>query len=82
MRRELARWLDIRDMALAIPAFGAVSAFGSSSVLGVPFLLADRFTNEIVAASGLTLLAGLGDSAPLPWLASCRAGSWEENTSR
>lgn len=52
-------------MAISVPAFGAVSAFGSSSVLGVPFLLALLgTTNEIVAASGLTLLAGLGDLVP------------------
>lgn len=52
-------------MAISVPAFGAVSAFGASSVLGVPFLLALLGShNEIVAASGLTLLAGLGDLVP------------------
>jgi GntP family gluconate:H+ symporter len=52
-------------MAISMPAFGAVSAFGSSSVLGVPFILALLGThNEIVATAALTLLAGLGDLVP------------------
>ncbi|MCR4426858.1 MAG: TRAP transporter large permease subunit [Firmicutes bacterium] len=61
----LPRALLYGAMAVSVPLFGAVSAFGSSSVLGVPFLLALLGThNEIVAASGLTLLAGLGDLMP------------------
>jgi len=76
-----AGWIYVA-MALAIPAFGAVSAFGSSSVLGVPFLLAlIGSTNEIVAASGLTLLAGLGDLVPPTALAGIFAAQvvGEEN---
>jgi F0F1-type ATP synthase assembly protein I len=38
-----------------------VSAFGSASVLGVPFLLASIGRNEIVTTAGLSMLAGLGD---------------------
>lgn len=74
-------WIYVA-MALAVPAFGAVSAFGSSSVLGVPFLLAlIGSTNEIVAASGLTLLAGLGDLVPPTALAGIFAAQvvGEEN---
>lgn len=51
-------------IALGIPAFGAVSSFGSSSVLGVPFLLAFLGSNDIVVCSALSLLAGLGDMVP------------------
>ena len=52
-------------IAISMPAFGAVSAFGSSSVLGVPFILALLGThNEIVATAALSLLAGLGDLVP------------------
>ncbi len=44
-----------------MPLFGAVSAFGSASVLGVPFLLALLGRNEVVTTAALSLLAGLGD---------------------
>jgi hypothetical protein len=50
--------------AVAIPAFGAVSAFGSASVLGVPIFLALLGRNGIVVASGLSLVASLGDLVP------------------
>jgi TRAP-type C4-dicarboxylate transport system permease large subunit len=50
--------------ALAVPAFGAVSAFGSASVLGVPIFLALLGRNGIVVASGLSLVASLGDLMP------------------
>ncbi len=44
-----------------MPLFGAVSAFGSASVLGVPFLLASIGNNEVVTTAGLSMLAGVGD---------------------
>lgn len=53
-----ARWVA---MALGLPLFGAISAFGSASVLGVPLLLAMLGRNEVVTTAGLSLLAGLGD---------------------
>lgn len=49
---------------VAMPAFGAVSSFGSASVLGVPFILALLGRNEIVVASALSLIAGIGDLVP------------------
>ena len=52
------------SMGLMIPLFGAVSAYGSASVLGVPFLLAFLGQNEIIVGSGLSLLTGLGDLMP------------------
>jgi len=52
------------SMGVMIPLFGAVSAYGSASVLGVPFLLAFLGQNEIVVGSALSLLTGLGDLMP------------------
>ncbi len=56
-------WLYIGIM-VSLPLFGAVSSYGASYVLGVPFLLALLGRNEIVVASGLTLIASLGDMMP------------------
>jgi TRAP-type C4-dicarboxylate transport system permease large subunit len=52
------------SMGAMIPLFGAVSAYGSASVLGVPFLLAFLGQNEIIVGSALSLLTGLGDLMP------------------
>jgi len=54
-------WAVFGAAAVSIPLFGAVSAFGSASVLGVPFLLALLGRNEIVTTSALSMLAALGD---------------------
>jgi TRAP-type C4-dicarboxylate transport system permease large subunit len=54
-------WAIVPAAALGMPLFGAVSAFGSASVLGVPFLLASIGRNEIVTAAALSMLAGVGD---------------------
>jgi hypothetical protein len=68
-------------MATSIPLFGAVSAFGAASVLGVPFLLALLGQNEIMVGSALSLLAGLGDLMPPTALAGIFAAQvvGEEN---
>ncbi len=54
-------WALFAAAAVSIPLFGAVSAFGSASVLGVPFLLVLLGRNETVTTAGLSLLAALGD---------------------
>jgi GntP family gluconate:H+ symporter len=54
-------WAVFAAAAVSIPLFGAVSAFGSASVLGVPFLLALLGRNEIVTTAALSLLTALGD---------------------
>ena len=54
-------WAILAAAALSMPLFGAVSAFGSASVLGVPFLLSLLGRNEIVTTAALSLLASLGD---------------------
>ena len=51
-------------MAVSMPLFGAVSSFGSASVLGVPFLLAFLSKEEIIVAAALSLVASLGDMMP------------------
>jgi len=50
--------------AVVVPAFGAVSAYASASVMGIPLVLAMSSGNEIVTAAGLSLLAGIGDLLP------------------
>jgi len=57
-------WLLYLGVALGLPLFGAVSSFGSASVLGVPFLLAFLGRDDVSVASGLSLIAGLGDLVP------------------
>ncbi|MBN2010852.1 TRAP transporter large permease subunit [candidate division KSB1 bacterium] len=52
------------SIAVMVPLFGAVSAYGSASVLGVPFLLAFLGKNEIIVGSAISLIAGLGDLMP------------------
>ncbi len=61
---ELSRGLQYVAMGTVIPLFGAVSSFGAASVLGVPFLLSFISQNQIVTASALSLIAGLGDLMP------------------
>lgn len=51
-------------IAVTIPLFGAVSSFGSASVLGVPFLLALLNKDQILTGSALSLIASLGDLMP------------------
>jgi gluconate:H+ symporter, GntP family len=54
-------WAIYAAAAVSMPLFGAVSAFGSASVLGVPFLLALLGRGEVVTTAALSLLASLGD---------------------
>jgi len=61
-------------IAISIPLFGAISAFGSSSVLGVPFMLALLGQDQIIAAASLSLIAAIGDFMPPTALAAIFAG--------
>ena len=61
---SLPEWGRYIGIAVSMPLFGAVSSFGSASVLGVPFLLAFLAKDEIIVASALSLIAGLGDMMP------------------
>lgn len=58
---SFARYLAL---AVSMPAFGAISSFGSASVLGVPFLLSFLSKDEIIVAAALSLIASLGDMVP------------------
>ncbi len=51
-------------IAVSMPLFGAVSAFGSASILGVPFILTMIEKNAILTSSALSAIAGLGDLMP------------------
>jgi len=51
-------------IAISIPLFGMVSAFGSASVLGVPFALALLGSDQIITVAALSLIAGMGDFMP------------------
>ena len=60
-------------IGLAIPLFGVVSAFGSASVFGVPFLLALMAmggVDPIIVVAALSLIAGMGDFMPPTALAA------------
>jgi hypothetical protein len=67
-------WLRDVGTALLVPLFGGVSAYGSSSVLGVPLLLAMLDRNDIIVAAALSLLASVGDFLPPTRLAIVLAG--------
>jgi GntP family gluconate:H+ symporter len=56
--------LTYLGIGVSMPVFGAVSAFGSASVLGVPFLLALLGKPEIWVGAGLSMMAALGDLMP------------------
>jgi gluconate:H+ symporter, GntP family len=47
-----------------IPAFGAFSPFGSSSVFGGPLVIALIFLNPIIVSSALSMFTGVGDFIP------------------
>ena len=49
---------------ISIPLFGAVSSFGASSVLGVPFALAFLNMDTVFTIAALSYIASLGDMMP------------------
>lgn len=51
-------------IAVSMPLFGAVSAFGSASILGIPFILAMIGKNAVITSAALSAVAGLGDLMP------------------
>jgi GntP family gluconate:H+ symporter len=52
------------SIGLSMPLFGGVSAFGSASILGVPFLLALIDKNALITSSALSAIVGIGDLMP------------------
>jgi len=57
-------WGRYSAMGISIPLFGAISAYGSASVLGVPFLLSFLGNNQIVVTAALTLIVCVADLMP------------------
>lgn len=52
-------------MALSLPIFGGISAFGSASMLGGPFVMAFMGgANDIILTCGFSLLAAVGEFLP------------------
>lgn len=53
------------SIVVAMPLFGGISAFGSASILGGPFVMALLgIADEIVVASALSLVAATGEFLP------------------
>ena len=69
---EVPRALLYGGIGLIMPAIG--SAYASASVIGVPLLFAFLGRNEIVVASGLSLIASLADLMPPPTILCVFAG--------
>jgi len=61
---SLPKFLLYTGIAISMPLFGAVSAYGSASVLGVPFALALLESSPVITVSALSQLAALGDLMP------------------
>ncbi|MCJ7611371.1 MAG: TRAP transporter large permease subunit [Candidatus Aminicenantes bacterium] len=61
---SLPSFLIYPGMALSLPVFGGVSAFGSASILGVPFILALIGKNAILTSTAMSAIASLGDLVP------------------
>lgn len=55
---------QIVSIAITVPLFGGISAFGSASVLGGPFVMAMISSNQIVVAASLAMIASLGEFLP------------------
>ncbi len=52
-------------VAISLPLFGGITAFGSASMLGGPFVMAFKgICDSIMMTSGLSLLAALGEYSP------------------
>lgn len=61
---SLPKILLYLGISVSMPLFGAVSAYGSASVLGVPFALALLDKSTIITVAALSQLAALGDLMP------------------
>ena len=61
---SLPPYLSLPAVTAALPLFGGISVYGSASVLGVPFALANIGQNPIIVASGISLIAAVGSFLP------------------
>ena len=65
-------------IAITLPVFGGISAFGSASILGGPFVMAFLALDNIIVASALSLLAALGEFLPPTAMSATFAGQTVE----
>ena len=61
---SLSSFWQYISMIIALPIFGGISAFGSASILGGPYVMALIALNETIIASSCSLLAGMGELLP------------------
>jgi len=61
---SLPPFLLYAGIASSLPLFGGISAFGSASILGVPFILALINKNALITSSALSAIVGIGDLMP------------------
>lgn len=61
---SLPSYLSLPAVTAALPLFGGISVYGSASVLGVPFALANIGQNPIITASAISLIAAVGSYLP------------------
>ena len=61
---SLPKVLKYVAIAVSMPIFGGISAFGSASILGGPFVMAFLENSQIIMASALSLVAALGEFLP------------------
>ena len=71
---SLPSLLQYVAIAITLPVFGGISAFGSASILGGPFVMAFLALDNIIVASALSLLAGLGEFLPPTAMSATFAG--------
>ena len=71
---SLPSLLQYVAIAITLPVFGGISAFGSASILGGPFVMAFLALDNIVVASALSLLAALGEFLPPTAMSATFAG--------
>ena len=61
---SLSSFWQYVSMIIALPIFGGISAFGSASILGGPYVMALIAANETIIASACSLLASTGELLP------------------
>ncbi|MCL2147119.1 MAG: TRAP transporter large permease subunit [Synergistaceae bacterium] len=71
---SIPEWALYLSIPISLILFGAISSFGSASVLGVPFMFAMLAKDQIIMASALSLIVSLGDLTPPTALAGIFAG--------
>jgi TRAP-type C4-dicarboxylate transport system permease large subunit len=61
---SIPQWALYFSIVVSFLLFGTISSFGAASVLGVPFMFAMLSKDQIIVASALSLITGVGDMVP------------------